>query len=105
MTPEQFKKASPIIEVLSRVANARVAAEKAFYKLYEEEKYDDERDPERKVSNGFRGGYNIVVAAHCDGSGNRIDMTGCYVAKDIYRATIDVLTKKEAELKDMLAAI
>lgn len=105
MTPEQFKKASPIIEALSRVANARVAAEKALYNLCEEEKYDNERDPERKASNGFRGGYNIVVATHSDGSGNRIDMTGCYVAKDIYVATIDVLTKKEAELKDMLAAI
>jgi len=30
MTPEQFAKASPIIEALKRVANARIAAERAY---------------------------------------------------------------------------
>lgn len=46
-----------------------------------------------------------MVSTHNDGSGNRIDMAGCYVAKDIYLATIDILSKKEDELKDMLAAV
>lgn len=51
------------------------------------------------------GGYHIAVSSHPDGSGNRIDMTGCWVAKDMYIATMDVLAKKEKELQDMLAAI
>jgi hypothetical protein len=105
MTPEQFAKASPIIEALKRVANARIAAERAYNSFCEEEKKDLERDPERKATNGFSGGYNIIVATHSDGSGSRIDMSGCYVAKDIYLATMDVLIKKEMELKDMLAAV
>lgn len=73
--------------------------------MCEEEKRDLERDPERKCNNGMSGGYNIMVATHSDGSGNRIDMTGCWVAKDMYIATMDVLAKKEKELQDMLAAI
>jgi hypothetical protein len=105
MTPEQFAKAHPIMEALRRVASARTAAEKAYISFCEEEKKDLERDPERKATNGFSGGYNIQVSTHGDGSGNRIDMSGCYVAKDIYIATMDVLAKKENELQDMLAAI
>lgn len=105
MTPEQFAKASPIIEALKRVATARIAAEKAYDAFCAEEKRSLEYDPERKASNGFSGGYNIMVSTHSDGSGSRIDMSACYVAKDIYLATIDILSKKEDELKDMLAAV
>lgn len=105
MTPEQFAKASPIIDALRRVASARDAAQRAFDAFCAEEKRDLERDPERKCNNGFSGGYHICVSSHSDGSGNRIDMTGCWVAKDMYIATMDVLAKKEKELQDMLAAV
>ena len=105
MTPEQFAKASPIIDALKRVASARTSAQIAYDAFCAEEKRDLERDPERKCNNGMSGGYNIIVATHSDGSGNRIDMTGCWVAKDMYIATMDVLAKKENELQDMLAAI
>ncbi len=105
MTPEQFAKATPIIEAIKRVTAARTAAQMAYDAFCAEEKRDLERDPERKATNGFSGGYNIIVATHSDGSGNRIDMSGCYVAKDIYIATMDVLAKKEIELREMLAAV
>lgn len=105
MTPEQYAKASPIIEALRRVASARTSAQIAYDAFCAEEKKDLQRDPERKCNNGMSGGYHIAVSSHPDGSGNRIDMTGCWVAKDMYIATMDVLAKKEKELQDMLAAI
>lgn len=67
-------------------------------------KIDDDGEDSGAVE-GFDEGYWCCVSEHSDGSGKQIDLTGCYVAREVVMATYDVIETQieavDAKLMEM----
>ena len=104
MTPEQFNKAQPIVNVLQKVNRAIEQALKACRKIQSQSPEDIERD--KDVNSGMTGGYCCRLSEHKDGSGDyAIQMDDCWVGDAMAYACLDILRKKKLELETLLAEI
>ena len=54
------------------------------------------------VGEDFLFGYNCHLSEYNDGSGSGVDLNGCYVALEVYEATLDILVDKLEKCEDML---
>ena len=97
MTREQIVNGLKIIRALDNINHAITECETAIKKVEEEEAT---RNPQ---ASDFAGGFHAVLGNYKDKSGFNVDMTGCFVQLDMYKACLEVLNKKkeyfEAELE------
>lgn len=54
---------------------------------------------------GFKTGYGIHLSEYSDGSGETVDLSGCYVANEILQATKQVLESHLAKVDSNLQAL
>jgi hypothetical protein len=54
---------------------------------------------------GFKTGYGICLSEHSDGSGDFVDLSGCYVANEILEATKQVLESHLSKVDNSLQAL
>ena len=105
MTPEQFKKAEPIIKRLNNTQDA-LKQHRKWLKDQERSMEDafgdimDDYIPEVGVSQN-----NCVLCQYADGSGWKIDMSGAYIAKEVMEAVVNVLEIREAYYIEQLQGI
>ncbi len=99
MTPKQYELATPLITQLGKINGAITSTKVMIDKLKADEKEAQETN-KREPS-----GYWCVLSEFKDSSGTKVDMCGCYVAMDMAVATMEVLTKKKAEIEAAIKAI
>jgi hypothetical protein len=115
MTPEQYKKADPLMRRLERVQSCLKSMQKQCI-LEDESKQTvttvenpfspnwqysiESEDPDRRKSS-----YNMYVGQFDDGSGIGISLDGCYLSHEIWKATYRILKDREALLLHELYGI
>ena len=102
MTPEQFEKAQPLMNVRDKLIKALNQCEKMCHNIEEEHKKIIDRP---KANHGFTGGYGIHLSEYSDGSGDSIDMSGCWVADEVTFTVRDILQKKLDDIMKQLGEI
>ncbi len=60
---------------------------------------------EKDLGEVGEGGFWAHISKHTDGSGDSIDLSGCYVARDIGTALRDVITRKLTQVDAFLEAL
>ena len=100
MNREQVVNGQKIVRALDNINHAITECESAIKKVEEEEEAN--RNPQASV---FAGGFHSVLGNYRDKSGFNVDMTGCFVQLDMYKACLEVLTKKKEYFETELEKI
>ena len=94
MKLEDFEKVKALIEIKGRL----------LWALSRLDWPDTDKEDSGGVD-GFRAGYSMVLSKYSDGSGGKVDLSGCYVGNEILDATRKILEEKLAKVAETLQAL
>ena len=94
MTIDDYKKATPIIEKLDNLVRAKEELEMAEEKVLQE-----------NTNRAGSGDYWSSVSEHKDGSGWKIDLTGCYLSSKLLSVLRELLNSEIREHEEKLNQI
>lgn len=95
MKLENLEKVEKLVKVRSRLYDAREACAD-----FRSDKVDS-----GGVDGVLETGFNCFISAYSDGSGDNIDLTGCYIRNEIVDAVETVIQKKLVEVESVLAEL
>ena len=96
MKLSNYKDVSKVIEVLGQIEKQIVRTDKYLTNVLA-------NNPDSGGVTGFLTlGYNCHLSLHRDGSGDSVDMPGCYVAAEVAEAVLEVLNTKRERCLDWL---